>query len=139
MDSSHLEELERARLRSLVDGDFPTAERLHADDYQLITPGGGSLSRREYLELVASDDFTYETFEPAFAVAVRVFEDVAIARYQARINVRFDDGRDEGLFWHTDIWERRDGRWQAVWSQATRIRIDDAATPASTEEQLIES
>jgi 4a-hydroxytetrahydrobiopterin dehydratase len=24
--------------------------------------------------------------------------------------------------WHTDIYGRRDGRWQAVWSQATRIR-----------------
>jgi hypothetical protein len=25
------------------------------------------------------------------------------------------------MFWHTDIYEKRDGHWQAVWSHATRI------------------
>jgi hypothetical protein len=30
-------------------------------------------------------------------------------------------GNDHGLFWHTDIYERHNRRWQAVWSQATRI------------------
>ena len=34
----------------------------------------------------------------------------------------------ERRFWHTDIYELRDGRWQVVWSQATRI-------PAMTERQ----
>ena len=28
---------------------------------------------------------------------------------------------DSGMFWHTDVYEIRDGRWQAVWSQATQI------------------
>jgi hypothetical protein len=32
---------------------------------------------------------------------------------------------DAGLFWHTDVWERRADGWQAVWSQATRIRLED--------------
>ena len=30
-------------------------------------------------------------------------------------------GTTAGLFWHTDIYERRNERWQAVWSWATRI------------------
>ena len=25
-------------------------------------------------------------------------------------------------FWHTDVYEKRDGRWQVVWSQATLIQ-----------------
>jgi hypothetical protein len=25
------------------------------------------------------------------------------------------------ICWHTDCYRRRDGRWQVVWSQATRI------------------
>ena len=32
------------------------------------------------------------------------------------------DGVDRDRFWHTDVYELRDDRWQAVWSQATRIR-----------------
>ena len=33
------------------------------------------------------------------------------------------DGAEGELwqYWHTDGYERRDGRWQVVWSQATRI------------------
>ncbi len=34
--------IERERLRALVDVDLEVAERLHADDFQLINPGGGS-------------------------------------------------------------------------------------------------
>ena len=123
MDAARLEALERKRLQSLVEGDLETARRLHGDDYQLITPGGRSLSKAEYLEMVTSGDFTYEVFEPASPVAVRIHDGVAIARYHASIVVRDADGdRDTGLFWHTDVWERRDAGWQAVWSQATRIR-----------------
>jgi hypothetical protein len=36
--------------------------------------------------------------------------------------IGFDGERDSDQFWHTDICKLRDGRWQAVWSQATRIR-----------------
>jgi hypothetical protein len=60
-------------------------------------------------------------FEPASDIAVRLYENAAAVRYQARIDIRFSGQRDSGVFWHTDIYEKRDGRWQAVWSQATRI------------------
>lgn len=32
-----IREIERSRLRALVAGDIDTAQRLHADDFQLIT------------------------------------------------------------------------------------------------------
>jgi hypothetical protein len=40
-----LRAIERERLRSLVDADVATARRLHADDFELINPKGGSLSK----------------------------------------------------------------------------------------------
>jgi hypothetical protein len=58
-------------------------------------------------------------FEPASDVVVRVWDGVAAVRYLARIDVRFGDGRDSGLFWHTDIYERHANGWRVVWSQAT--------------------
>jgi hypothetical protein len=33
-----------------------------------------------------------------------------------------DGSLDTGTMWHTDYYERREGRWQVVWSHATRIR-----------------
>lgn len=129
MEPRQLEHLERERLRALRDGDLNAVERLHADDYELITPGGGALSLQDYVALITSGDFTYATFEPASPVRVRVHESAAVIRYQARIVVHDAAGEvDNGLFWHTDIWELREDRWQAVWSQATRIRQPDPQT-----------
>ena len=129
MEPRQLENLERERLRALRDGDLTAVERLHADDYELITPGGGALSLQDYVGLITSGDFTYATFEPASPVRVRVHESAAVIRYQARIVVHDAAGEvDNGLFWHTDIWELREDRWQAVWSQATRIRQPDPQT-----------
>lgn len=114
--------LERQRLAALVASDVELARSLHADDYQLITPGGATLSRDEYLDDIATGDLDYMVFESASEIAVRVYDRAAVVRYQARIEVLVSGQLDSGLFWHTDIHESRDGRWQAVWSQATRIR-----------------
>ena len=51
--ADRLRAVERARLRSLVDADVTTARRLHADDFELINPNGGTLSKEKYLKDVA--------------------------------------------------------------------------------------
>jgi len=116
-----LRETERRRLRALVEGDIEIAKALHADDYQLITPGGASLSKEEYVGGVASGRLEYRVFEAASEMIVRVFDAVGVIRYQARIEILVSGRLDTGLFWHTDVYERGHGDWQAVWSQATRI------------------
>lgn len=117
-----LRDVESRRLRSLVDVDLDVAEALHADVYQLITPGGAVESKETYLKAIASGALDYRVFEPSSDVAVRVMGNAGILRYQARIEVSVDGGLDQGLFWHTDYYERRREHWQAVWSHATRIR-----------------
>ena len=114
--------LERTRLRALVEVDMATARPLHAPEYQLVTPGGRALTGAEYLADIESGDLDYRMFEPASDIAVVRFESAAAVRYRARIEVHFaDGGSDSGRFWHTDLYALRDGRWMAVWSQATRI------------------
>ena len=113
---------EHGRLKALVTADMQVARALHADHYQLITPGGASLSRSQYLDPIARGTFKYRRFEPEGEIRVRLLgPDAAVLRYRVAIDVDFPDGHDSGRFWHTDIYERRDGRWQALWSQATRI------------------
>lgn len=113
---------ERERLRSLVTPDLVVAERLHADDYELITPGGSALSKREYLDGVASGELDYSVFEPISEIRVRLYADAALLRYRVRIEILVNGVQDAGDFWHTDAYELRGDLWQAVWSHATRIR-----------------
>jgi hypothetical protein len=123
-----LRDLEARRLASLVARDMGTAEALHADDYELITPSGATYTKRRYLDGIAAGALRYQVFEAASAVRARVQGDSAILRYEVRIDIGFAPGQnDAGRFWHTDYWERRDGQWQAVWSQATRITTRDAS------------
>jgi hypothetical protein len=113
---------EAERLRALVEADMDVAGSLHADDFQLINPAGGTLSKEEYLGAIASGGLDYLVFEPVSEVRVRLYDQAAVIRYQSQLQIVID-GQDMGLshFWHTDLYEQREGRWQAVWSQATEI------------------
>ena len=57
--ADQLRTIERARLRSLVDADVATARRLHADNFELINPVGGTLTKEQYLKDVASGELDY--------------------------------------------------------------------------------
>jgi hypothetical protein len=113
---------ERARLRALVEADMAAADALHAEDYQLITPGGGTLSKAEYLAGIADGTLRYRRFEPDGELAVRLWGSAAAVRYEVIIEMDADGTSYHDRCWHTDVYELRDGRWVAVWSQATRVR-----------------
>ncbi len=114
---------ERERLRALVDGDVEVAGRLHADDFQLINPFGGLVSKAEYLGAIASGEIDYLVWEPG-DIEVKVYGEAAVIRYQAELGIKVRSVPDapSGRFWHTDVYENRNGRWQVVWSQATQIQ-----------------
>ena len=110
---------ERERLRTLVAGELSRARPLHSDDFQLINPLGGVLSRDEYLGAIGAGQIRYLFWEPG-AIAVRVYGDVAVIRYRSQLEIVVQ-GRHipRRHYWHTDLYERRQGQWQVVWSHAT--------------------
>ena len=119
-------DLEKRRLRALVEGDLTTASKLHAEDYELVSPSGDRWSKTTYLDAIRSGLLDYLVFEPESDVQILALTDAAALRYVARIDIQSTDGwHDRGRFLHTDIWRLRDGRWQAVWSQATQLPDDE--------------
>ncbi len=118
-----LVEVERRRLRALVDADLVTAEEMHGEDFQLITPRGFPYSKREYIDAVESRLIDYLVWDPD-DIKARVYGDSGCVRYASTMNMRFD-GHATGTrrYWHTDFYERQDGRWQVIWSQATEVEM----------------
>jgi hypothetical protein len=114
-----LAELERRRLRALVDADLSVADELHADEFQLITPGGDSLTKDEYLGGISSGAIDYVMWEPE-QIDARVCGDAGCLRYRSTIEI-IVGGQELGRTrcWHTDFYEKRGESWQVVWSQAT--------------------
>ena len=113
-EHAELVQIEQLRLRALVDADVAVAEGIHADDFQLITPGGDAYSKEQYLGDVASGVIDYH-----------VRGDAGCLRYHSNLEIVVA-GRHIALsrYWHTDYYERRDGRWQVIWSHATEIPDD---------------
>jgi len=119
VEAEVLRATERERLRALVAADVARARQLHADDFQLINPLGGVLSKEQYLGGIDSGQLKYLFWEPD-SIAVRVYGDIAAIRYQSELEIVVQ-GRHipRQRYWHTDLYERRDGQWQVVWSHAT--------------------
>ncbi|HEV2613552.1 MAG TPA: nuclear transport factor 2 family protein [Gammaproteobacteria bacterium] len=118
----HLRNIEHKRLRSLVDGDIALAKQLHADNFQLITPIGELLSKEQYLAAIASGYIKYLLWEPE-TIDVRIYGNAAVIRYQSQLELIFSGHKvPSSRYWHTDVYEKHEGNWQVVWSQATEIK-----------------
>ena len=104
---------ERQRLRALLGNDLDTAQKLHADDFELINTSGEIVSREAYIDSGAA--FMYTVLKPISPIRVRVHGDSAVIRYESEIEIH----GIRGHFWHTDLYEKRNGQWQIVWSQTT--------------------
>ena len=83
-----LKSIEHRRLKALVDGDLDVARELHADDFQLINPFGGAVSKQEYLGMIESGDLKYLEWT-AEGMTVRLYGNGAALRYRALIEVTF--------------------------------------------------
>jgi hypothetical protein len=114
-----LRSTERERLRALVTGDVERAGQLHTEDFQLINPLGGALSKEEYLGGIRSGQIRYLYWEPD-SIAVRLYGEVAVIRYRSQLEILVQ-GRHipRQRYWHTDLYERHGVQWQVVWSHAT--------------------
>jgi hypothetical protein len=121
-DAENVRATERERTRALVSGEMEIARQLHADDYELVTPLGVVLSKEQYLGAVAAGDLHYLVWDVESPIKVRLYSEVAAIRYQADIEIVVQgQAYPRARVWHTDVYEKRAGRWQAVWSQATAI------------------
>jgi len=122
-DEDFFKALEVERTDALVARDVTAIRRLHAPDYELISVPGRVMSLDRYLSLMATDVF-YARWEHG-PIRVELSESMAAVRYQARIT--FPSGKVVDC-WHTDIYKQHSGTWRAVWSQATQLPADSAAS-----------
>lgn len=118
-DAELVRSTERERLRALVSGDVHRAAQLHTDDFQLINPLGGALSKEQYLGGIGAGQIRYVYWEPE-DIAVRLYGEVAALRYRSQLEIVVQGHHiPRQRYWHTDLYERHGPQWQVVWSHAT--------------------
>jgi hypothetical protein len=111
-----LVELAHDLARAVSEHDVARLEELLADEFTL-QGAAGQLDRAEFVEAAAGpyeiDEFAYEQIDPEIYGNTAVL----VSRYSQSARL---DGRDLSHRMNvTDIWTRRDARWQIVRRHAT--------------------
>ena len=118
--ADQIRQTERQRLRALVDAVMEVARQLHADDFELITPDGSEFTKQIYLGQIETGQLDYRIWEPG-EIKVQLYGDAAVIRYRDTRFEVFFNGKlaRRGRLRHIDLYEKRNGQWQVIWSQAS--------------------
>ena len=107
-----IQSLERAWMAAWVERDRATCERILADDFVLTSARGILMPKNDWLagamSSFACTAFAWEE------LLVRPFGETAIVHGRSRQQASVAGQDWSGVFLVTDVWVRRDGRWQVV-------------------------
>ena len=113
--------LERRRADSMVREDIETLASLLADDLSYTHSDGRTDTKESLLGLIAAPAMRYLGVDYSNQVVIDC-GDAVVVRGTARIRLLREPGeRLDYLVLFLDIWARRDGGWQTVAWQATRV------------------
>jgi hypothetical protein len=120
-DQSRAEAEVRQLLKDLSAGqgskaDAKELERLYADEFQAINAYGQVLNKAETIAGRVSGRSLAQSYE-VDEVKIQIYGDIAIAKTLTRIEANSLSGR----FRHLRVFIRRDGRWQIVVTQMTKV------------------
>lgn len=124
MKSSHVQEelskLENEFAEAIVRNDLEGIGRLVADDWMIIEPDGGIVDRARFFEVIKSGALTHEMMESE-DLRVRVYGDSAVVTAITRTKGKFMRQEFSTQERATDVFVKRDGRWQCVLTHLTRF------------------
>jgi hypothetical protein len=107
--------LENEWVRAIAENDLDKLERIVGGEYTLAAnnfPGGRTrLSRREWMDTVPA--YEVPSYEISNAV-VQDYENAAVVLADLKLGATVRGEARSGDFAVTDVWVRRDGRWQVV-------------------------
>jgi ketosteroid isomerase-like protein len=115
-----LRELEQAWAEAVQRRDVDKIDRLQAEDYVFTDPGGRVWTKARALETIKTGDLEIDSFELS-DFQVRLYGETAVVTMRIVWNGRFRGTDISGAQRMTDVFVKRDSRWQCVASQATRI------------------
>jgi uncharacterized protein (TIGR02246 family) len=117
-----LKAIEQQRITAITGKDADALQRLLADDYHLINPGGQQVGKFDLVNGIREGFISYSLWEVDGAMAVVASEAMAVVRYRASLQVTVQgEAQPPQRLWHTEVYQQRDGAWQAVMSQDTRV------------------
>ena len=111
---------ELARFKAQTTGDLKALDALLGDELVYTHSSAAVDSKASYIESMRSGALKYQTIEPR-EIHVRVFGNTAVITAAAHITAISKGQPVDNQLRYMDVWVLRDGRWQMVGWQSTRI------------------
>ena len=119
-EEEELLKLEKAFAEAIVKNDLEGIERLVTDDWIIVDPNGEIVDRARFFEVIKSGALTHEMMESE-DFRVRVYRESAVVTAITSTKGRFMGQEFTTQERATDVFVRRDGRWQCVLTHLTRF------------------
>jgi ketosteroid isomerase-like protein len=117
---AELNRLEDLRYEAMKNADARTMGELFADEFVYQTLQGVTHTKSSYIGVITSGDVKINTFKRENS-RVRFYGDTAIVMATTHLDIAFKgEARQLSLF-YTNVWVKRDGRWQLVARQSTAL------------------
>ena len=112
--------LEKEFAEAIVRNDLEGIGRLVTDDWIIIDPNGEIVERARFFEVIKSGALTHDLMEWE-DFRVRVYGDSAVVSAVTRSKGKFMGQEFSTHERATDVFVKRDGRWQCVLTHLTRF------------------
>jgi uncharacterized protein (TIGR02246 family) len=121
VDERNIQELEDQLTDAVLHGDVATFDRLFADDFTHTSHDGTFRTRAAWLKGRVPGKTNYLSYGVNDR-QIRMYAETAVVTGLVKPSWREEDGElGKGQFRFLRVWVKRDGRWQAVAFQSTRV------------------
>jgi ketosteroid isomerase-like protein len=112
--------LERAFADAMIKNDLESIGRIVADDWIIVDPNGEIVDRTRFFEVIKSGALTHDIMESE-DFRVRVYGESAVVTAITSTKGKFMGQEFSTRERATDVFVKRDGRWQCVLTHLTRF------------------
>lgn len=115
--------LEQQKDQAYLFADKEALERLYAEEFTAINAAGGISRRKDFLHVYTAHGRIFDLYQ-SDEITVRAYGETAIVtglfsfRYDKARRIK---GKDSNQFRYTNIYVKKQGGWQIVASQFTRV------------------
>ena len=115
-----LTKVENGWAEATVKRDVGALQKLYADEYVATDPMGSVYTKAQDIASLQSGDFTLASFKLE-DLKVQSHGSVAVVTGRNTIKGTYKGKPMDGAYRFTDVFVKRDGRWQVVATQATMV------------------
>lgn len=113
-------ELEREFGDAMISNDVGAIGRFLSDDWIIIDPDGGVIDKLRFLAVVQSGALKHEAMDSE-DIRVRIYANAATVTAVTRSRTKYLGKEFRTCERATDVFVRRDGRWQCVLTHLTTV------------------